>query len=138
MHIFNSLGIYYVSRLFQLLRDLIFDNAQFMQSGSVIFLFLRKSIKCLLKARVLWMKDIIWISIVSWASMEVSWHLKLLEFIYINFPVITSWYQSRRSCDMVEGTWLSQLSKTVNNLQGVITALKEEQFRHDMLIEGVL
>jgi len=138
MHIFNSLGIYYVGRLFQLLRDLIFDNAQFMQSGSVIFLFLCKSIKCLLKARVLWMKDIIWISIVSWASVEVSWHLKLLEFIYINFLVITSWYQSRRYCDMAEGTWLSQLSETVNNLQGVTTALKEEQFRHEMLIEGVL
>ncbi|KAA8549923.1 hypothetical protein F0562_001607 [Nyssa sinensis] len=39
---------------------------------------------------------------------------------------------------MAEGTRLSQLSETVNNLQGVTTALKEEQSRHGMLIEGVL
>ncbi|KAA8515066.1 hypothetical protein F0562_018147 [Nyssa sinensis] len=39
---------------------------------------------------------------------------------------------------MAEGTRLSQLSETVNNLQGVTIALKEEQSRHGMLIEGVL
>ncbi|KAA8514829.1 hypothetical protein F0562_018008 [Nyssa sinensis] len=39
---------------------------------------------------------------------------------------------------MAEGTRLSQLSETLNNLQGVTTALKEEQSRHGMLIEGVM
>ena len=39
---------------------------------------------------------------------------------------------------MAEGTRLSQLSEIVNNLQGVTTALKEEQSRHGKLIEGVL
>jgi ABC-type transporter Mla subunit MlaD len=39
---------------------------------------------------------------------------------------------------MIEGTRLSQLSETIQNLQAATTALKEEQSRHGMLIEGVL
>lgn len=39
---------------------------------------------------------------------------------------------------MAEGTRLSQLSEIVNHLQGETVALKEEQSRHGMLIEGVL
>jgi hypothetical protein len=39
---------------------------------------------------------------------------------------------------MIEGTRLSQLSETIQNLQEATTAMKEEQSKHGMLIEGVL
>lgn len=39
---------------------------------------------------------------------------------------------------MADGTRYSKLSETVHNLHGETAALKDEQSRHGMLIEGVL